>query len=191
MNPILIDISMPILTSRLLIRPVKYSDSIALNQAIVESFDKLSKFMSWADHKPTIDQTIIQIKEAQVKWILRKDLLLLIFDKKNNKLLGATGFHRINWDLPKFEVGYWVRSSEANKGIITESTKALTYFAFTQLKAVRVEVRSDQNNIASQRIAQKLNFKLEGILVNDRLTNNKTLSNTVIYACTDINNLPK
>lgn len=191
MNPILINIPMPITTPRLLIRPAQSSHSGILNRAIVESFNELKKFMAWANYIPSLEETTIELKKAEVRWILREDLMLLIFDKQTNDFLGATGFHRIDWKLPKFEIGYWVRSSESGKGIITESTNALTYYAFKELKAVRVEIKCSENNIGSRRIAEKLNFNLEGILYNDYRENDKSLRNTIVYACTDIEKLPR
>jgi hypothetical protein len=38
-KPILIDLPMPIITSRLLIRPPQIGDGVALNAAIIESFN--------------------------------------------------------------------------------------------------------------------------------------------------------
>ncbi len=51
MNPILIDLPMPITTSRLLIRPPQLGDGIAVNAAILESYDVLYEFMDWAKKK--------------------------------------------------------------------------------------------------------------------------------------------
>ncbi len=41
MKPILIDLPMPILTPRLLIRPPRVDDGIELNEAVIESFETL------------------------------------------------------------------------------------------------------------------------------------------------------
>lgn len=191
MNPLLFDIPMPITTQRLLLRPPQAGDGAVVNEAILESFETLTQWMPWADHRPSVKETEANMRTFQAKWILRESLMLLIFDKATGKFLGASGYHVGDWNLPSFEIGYWVRSSRAGQGIITESTNALVRFAFDQLKAVRVEIKSEEDNVASRAIAEKLNFTLEAVQKNSKLkTDNKTLCNGVVYARTDAHNLP-
>ncbi len=191
MNPILIDVPTPISTPRLTLRPPQSGDGKIINAAIRESFDQLARWMPWAAHKPNVDESEIFVRTAQARWILREELTLFIFDRQESKLLGATSFHHINWDLPSFEIGYWVRSTFAGQGIITESTNCLTRYAFEQLGAVRVEIKSDEQNKASRRVAEKLHFHLEGILLRNAVNPaNKKLRNTVIYACYSTSELP-
>lgn len=191
MIPLLIDIPMPIKTERLILRPPTKDDSKELNSAILESFELLNKWMVWANHRPTLEESKIEICKMIARWTLREDLPVFIFDKGSKIFLGATGLTRINWELPSFEIGYWIRSDYAGKGIITEVTLALTSYAFKQLKAVRVEIKCDENNIASRRVAEKLGFNKEGILKNHMLTPDGSLSNTVIYARYDLLGLPE
>lgn len=189
MDPILMHIPVPVKTPRLTLRPPHTGDGHRVNEAIIESFDQLTQWLPWADHKPTVQETEITMRTMEARWILRQDLPLLIFDHEGS-LLGSTGLHRINWSLPSFEIGYWVRSSRTGQGIITESTHALVRYAFEQLKAVRVVIKCDEENTASRRIAEKLNFQLEGICLHDeRKPMTKALRNTVIYARYDCSNL--
>lgn len=191
MNPLLIDIPIPITTPRLLLRPPQPGDGASVNAAIIESFAELNKWLSWADHKPTVEETEMEMRKAAARFILREDLPMLIFDRNTHEFLGGTGLHRMNWQVPKFEIGYWVRTSQAGNGIITESTNALAQYAFRQLKAARVEIKVDETNTASRRIAEKLHFKQEGILINEGLqANSSLLRNTVIYARYDDKGLP-
>ncbi len=183
MNPILLDLPVPIQTPRLHIRPPQPGDGLLVNQAILESFETLHQWMPWADHKPSIAESETFVRTAQAQWILRQELTLFIFDSSQTTFLGATGFHTINWKLPSFEIGYWIRSSSKGQGIITEATNALIRYAFRQLKAVRVEIKCDEDNTASRRVAEKLSFTCEGILKNSGVkTDNKTIRNTVLYA---------
>ncbi len=78
-----------------------------------------------------------------------------------------------------------------NQGIATEAVTAITYYAFIQLHAQRFEIRCDQDNKASIRVAQKLNFTLECTLINERCKINGLLCNTCIYAGYNEYNLPK
>lgn len=186
----LLDLPMPIKTDRLLLRPFNIGDGQIVNDAILESFQELHTWMKWADHKPSVSETEINMRKAQAKWILREELAMLIFDIKTGKFLGASGFHHIDWSVPTLHTGYWIRSSERGKGIITESTHALIFYAFKQLHAKRLEIRCDENNLASRRVAEKLGFNCEGILINNELNPQGELRNTIVYARYNADNLP-
>lgn len=191
MNPVLLDIPMPVKTNRLLLRPPQPGDGVELNAAIVESFDELKVWMPWAKAKPTLEESEENIRRAYAKWILREDLRIMIFDKETGKLAGSSGLHRIHWDLPSFEIGYWVRKSFANKGYITESTNALTRFAFEQLKAKRVEVRCHSKNDRSVAVSKRLGFELEGCLRNsDTHANAVETRDTLIFSRINSDGLP-
>jgi RimJ/RimL family protein N-acetyltransferase len=84
--------------------------------------------------------------------------------------------------VPKFEIGYWCRKGFTGRGYITEAVRGLTVFAFEILKANRVEIRCDQRNVRSRKVAERLGFKLEGILRNERVAVDRRLENICIYA---------
>ena len=84
--------------------------------------------------------------------------------EETGEFIASAGLHRINWDIPQFEIGYWVDSRFSGKGYMVEAAKGITDYAFTELKANRVEIRCDSLNKKSRAIPEKLGFKLEGIL---------------------------
>ncbi len=104
------------------------------------------------------------------------------FHDKQGRLLASSGLHRIDWSVPRFEIGYWRRSSERGRGYVTEGVRALTEMAFTQLGAVRVEIRCDDLNVRSARVAERCGFVLEGVLRNDSRSSQGALRSTRIYA---------
>src|SRR4051794_26238214 len=124
MNPILIDLPVPIKTPRLLLRHCLPGDGKALNLAVCESFTELNQWVPWADKIPSEEDSEFNVRTSYAQWILREDLRMMIFDLSGNRLLGSTGLHRIKWEVPAFEIGYWLRKSEAGKGYITEAVNA-------------------------------------------------------------------
>lgn len=59
-------------------------------------------------------------------------------------------------------MGYVIRRDFWGQGIIAEACRAVLGYGFDQLGYDRVELWIDHTNYASQRVAQKLNFKLKG-----------------------------
>jgi ribosomal-protein-serine acetyltransferase len=87
--------------------------------------------------------------------------------KENGMMIGGSGLHRIDWSIPKFEIGYWARTSHAGQGYITEAVNGITRFAFETLGAQRVEIRCDVKNERSAAVARRAGFALEGTLRQD------------------------
>ena len=161
-----------------------------LNQAILDSWDALHAEMPWADQKPSIESSEENVRRAYAQWILREDLRISIYDRITNELIGSTGFHRIDWDLPAMEIGYWLKTSHVCKGLATESTGALTTYAFKVLSAKRVEIRCDADNRKSAAVAERLGFQLEARLKKNTTKANGMLRDTLIYVRHDLNGLP-
>jgi RimJ/RimL family protein N-acetyltransferase len=121
-------------------------------------------------------------RRAHIRFLAREDLAFGLFLKETSTLVGAIGLHRMNWNVPKFEIGYWLRSSFTGQGYMTEAVAAITSFAFKMLDAKRVEIRADDRNERSWRIPERLGFQLEGILHNDGRDAAGTLRHTRVYA---------
>jgi RimJ/RimL family protein N-acetyltransferase len=102
--------------------------------------------------------------------------------KDDGLIVGGSGLHRIDWSIPKFEIGYWVRTSHAGQGYITEAVKGIARFAFNTLGAHRVEIRCDVKNGRSAAVARRAGFTLEGTLHNDARDHFGHLRDTYVFA---------
>ncbi|MFN3335231.1 MAG: GNAT family N-acetyltransferase [Caldilinea sp.] len=182
-RPILLDIPGAFESERLLLRAPQPGDGEALNQAVLESLEELRPWMPWAAEAPTLADSEEVVRRAAARYQAHEDFMLLLWAKENGALVGASGMHRIDWEIPTVEIGYWVRTSMAGQGYITEAVNAITHFAFTTIGAYRVEIRCDEQNVRSAAVARRASFTLEGVLRNER-RNHLTLElrNTMVFA---------
>jgi RimJ/RimL family protein N-acetyltransferase len=183
-SPILVDFPYSFDTERLTIRGPLPGDGKEVHSAVMESLDELRPWMPWAvGQLLTAEEYEVRVREGQLKFLSREDLWMMLLLKGTNTIIGGTGLHRINWDVPKFEIGYWVRTAYARQGYITEAVDGLTDFAFNTLGAKRVEIRCDALNERSAAIPQRLGFELEATLHHDdRHHLTKQLRDTLIFA---------
>jgi RimJ/RimL family protein N-acetyltransferase len=184
-DPLLLDLPTEIHTERLLLRPPRAGDGAQLAPALAESLAALRRFLgslSWVASEQTLDSAETFCRNSQAKFISRKDLPFLLFDKATGDVVGATGLHRTVWETPKAEVGYWGRTSRAGNGMITEAVTAIANYGFEHLQLARLELITDEENAESRRVAERCNFTLEGILRNERRAPGGDLRNTCIYA---------
>ncbi len=182
MNPILLDFPDSFDTQRLTIRAPRPEDAPLTVEAVTESLDELRPWMPWATRPPTLEDEEARLRRACAKWLTREDLPLHLLLRGTNTLVGGSGLHRFNWDVRKFEIGYWARTKFAGQGYITEAVSAISQFAFAYLKANRVEIRCDTRNVRSAAVAKRCGFRLEGILRNDSLSVDGELRDTMVFA---------
>ncbi|MGE8205501.1 GNAT family N-acetyltransferase [Heyndrickxia sp. NPDC080065] len=183
MNPILINVPTTIETKRLLLRMPMFGDGKVVNEAIKASINELQPWLPFAQHIPTEEETEINIREANLKFLKREDLRYLIFHSESKEFIGSTGLHNIMWEIPKCEIGYWIHTRFSGNGYMSEAINGLTMMALKQLKCKRVEIRCESTNIKSRTIPEKLGYQLEGVLRNEDLSaDGKHLTDTCIYA---------
>ena len=166
-NPILLDFPYSFETERLIIRGPLPEDAALLHQAVLESQAELAPWMPWAVVVPTETWYRVRVREGQLKFLAREDLWMMLTLKEDGRIIGGSGLHRIDWSVPKFEIGYWARTSYAGRGYITEAVNGITRFAFDQLGARRVEIRCDVKNTRSIAVARRAGYTLEGTLHHD------------------------
>lgn len=185
MKPILIEVPEEFYTESLLIRKPIPGDGKAVYKAVQASLVELKPWMAWANKEQTEKDTEVIIREAYAKFLTHEDLRLHIFNRESGEFIASSGLHRINWDIPKFEIGYWIDSRFSGRGYMTEAVDRITNFAFNELKARRVEIRCDVRNEKSRAIPERLGFTLEGILKNDGMSaDGKELRDTCVFAKT-------
>lgn len=169
-------------TERLIIRSPLWGDGEGMNSAIRESIEELRPWIPWAQHLPTIDESEENVRVARLKFLERSDLRLHIYHKETGEFIGGSGLHRMDWEARKFEIGYWIRTSQSGKGFMTEAVEGITNFAIGPLSANRIEIRCDVTNIRSARVAERLGFTLEGILRKEKCDVEGMLRNTMVFS---------
>jgi RimJ/RimL family protein N-acetyltransferase len=179
--PTLIDLPFELRGSRVLLRAYRADDAEDVFAAIDESRDHLRPWVSWVDNHRTVDDVRDYCIRSQASWLLRTELALAIFDSASGQYLGGTGLHDPDWELPAFEIGYWLRVTAIGHGYATESTRLLTDFALSRLQARRVTLRCDARNDASRRVAERAGFILEGRRRNVSMAPDRTLRDDLVY----------
>ena len=182
MNPLLLEFPTEFETERLLIRMPLPGDGAAVCNAITASISELKSWMPFAQKEQTAEDCEINIRKAQINFLNRTDLRLLVFKKDTGEFIASSGLHRINWEVPKFEIGYWIDTRHSGNGFMTEAVEGICAFAIRELKARRVEIRVDAQNVKSRAIPERLSFALEGILRNESISVDGELSDTCVYA---------
>lgn len=78
-------------------------------------------------------------------------------------LAGAIGMS-INSMNHGGRIGYWVVASLRGEGVCTRALRLLSRYALEELDLQRLDLITDPDNVASQRVAEKVGFTREGVL---------------------------
>lgn len=169
-------------SSKLRLRFPQFQDAPAMVEAITESHEELRLWMPWAQTIPTVEESesVIQIWQESERH--RREFSYYMFSKEDRRVLGACGVHHIYWDVPRFEIGYWVRTSETGNGYATEATRLITNLLFEQFHAERVEIRCDSRNRGSASVARRAGYLLEACLRRETRDPQGNLRDTLVFA---------
>jgi RimJ/RimL family protein N-acetyltransferase len=168
-------------TERLILRVPSVAAVSVVNAAICESFTELHRWMKWADRRPTLEETTDHAQKAAQRFQSGEDFPVWGFLKNTGDFVLACGLHERDWEVPKFEIGYWCRTSYQGQGYVTEAVLALTKAGFEQLGANRIEIRCDSRNERSYRVAERSGYRLEAELKYEQRAPDGVLRTTLIY----------
>jgi len=164
LNPILIDVPMPIRRPRLLIRPKQVGDGAITSAAVAETWDELHKWMRWAEDRDAFTAESMEIRNRQVmaSFILREGIELIGVEAATGTSVVWCGLHVIDWQGRQWDTEYWVRKTAKGRGFATDAANALVRFAFGALGMRRIGLTHSAGNEASRCIAERLGFSFEG-----------------------------
>lgn len=180
--PILQELPEELLGRRVRLRPYRAGDGEALWSAIQESREHLAPWMPWVGEHRTVADSEAFVRRMQAHWILREALVVGIWSRETGEYLGSSGLHPIDWEVPSFEIGYWLRVTRQGRGYVTEAARLLCTLAFETLGANRLFLRCDERNERSAAVARRLGFTLEGVRRQDSRAPSGELRSTLVFS---------
>jgi ribosomal-protein-alanine N-acetyltransferase len=154
---------MRIVTERLILRPPTLKDAAD----IAQNANDLT-VLRYTAHVP-FPYHIEDAKDFIKRCRKRKkqkpvtDIDLVIENRAQKKIIGCTGYIRIDRYTGKADIGYWIGKDYWRQGFGYEAVGALIKYAFTKLKLQRLEAAVYRENRASQALVRKLGFRKEGM----------------------------
>lgn len=173
---------MKIQTERLILRDLKKGDE----KAILENISNLnvSKCLLSVPYPYTKKDALWWVNHCleQQKEKPRKSYEFGLCLKEGLELIGGVGLSRIDSEQGIGEIGYWLGEKYWRQGYGFEACKALINFAFKKLKLRKIKIPVFADNEASNGLARKLGFKLEGMLKKQCISkSNKQIHDENLY----------
>jgi RimJ/RimL family protein N-acetyltransferase len=104
----------------------------------------------------------------------------VIVDAGTAELLGAIGMG-VNARMKMGHIGYWVAAPARRRGVASGALRLLAGWALEQ-DFGRVELITDPENVASQRVAEKVGFRREGVMRSHTLHQDGRRRDAVLFS---------
>lgn len=148
-------------TPRLDLHAAAPARALAFLEAANASVPELLPYMDWAAAMPD-DAGIVQLMRSW-RAMFDRDEDRHYHVVLDGRVLGAVGTHLRSRGHAR-EIGYWVRSDHAGRGIITEAVRGVARAELALMGLDRVDLFIEPDNLGSLRVAEKLGFQREGTL---------------------------
>ncbi|WP_456271382.1 GNAT family N-acetyltransferase [Bacillus sp. AK031] len=149
-----------IINENLSLKLPELNDAEKLYNLTNSSREYLREWLPWLDGTRSAEDTKEFIKFCLTSYAEQKSLTALILFK--GEIAGTAGFNKIDWSNRTAYIGYWLGQDFQGHGIMTETAKALTAYAFSELKLNKVEIRAAVENRKSRSVPERLGFVNEG-----------------------------
>lgn len=140
-------------TDNLILRPFAFKDKDDLFAILADS--ETRQFIYPQVLNSATCQTLL------VEGFMRHPLgIWAIVDREEDCLIGAIRLENINQRKRTSEIGYFLSRKKWKQGLMTEVLTGLVYLSFKHLEMKELTIKTHEENIASQKLAEKVGFSL-------------------------------
>lgn len=124
--------------------------------------EHLGKWLSFPEKTNQVEDTVKFIERSLNRFSEHNGYWAGIWHQ--GEMAGSIGFLYMDRDARKTEIGYWLGSGFAGKGIATKAVTTMVNHAFYDLNLNKVEINVATENHKSRAIPERLRFTQEGII---------------------------
>lgn len=107
----------------------------------------------------------------------------VVINRKNNQMIGSTRFLNISIPSKNLEIGWtWYTPTVWGTHLNTECKYLLLQYCFETLNLIRVQFKTDNLNVRSQKAIEKIGGVREGVLRNHMIREDGTFRHSVFYS---------
>lgn len=141
------------------------------------NYDYLKQWLAWPYFCQSTDDFQQFVKRSLHDYADGKSLTCGLFYQE--QLVGNISFNKIDHNLKKVEMGYWLSEDYQGKGIITRACQHLIQYAFTELDMQKVQICAAKDNQASRAVCERLGMTLEGTITHAEKVGDRILDHAV------------
>jgi len=143
--------------------------------------EHLRPWLSWEKFTERVEDSSTYLKEKEIETLAGKKIEYGIYFE--DAYAGNIAVFDINKRYQSAEVGYWLSSEFTGQGYMIEALEVVEKEFFENRNLNRMQLRCDERNIASRKVAKKCGYTLEGKIREDRYSEYfEDLRNTLVFS---------
>jgi len=165
-------------------------DKVTLRPMVESDIERLWKLTTPETFKFMVNQ--IQTIEEFEKWMKagyeqmqssKETIVFVVTHSETDELYGSTRMYTIDYVNKTCEIGstYYGKAHQRTHVNSTAKWLLLTY-AFETLGMIRVQFKTDEENLLSQKAIERIGATKEGVLRNERIRSTGNPRNAVVYS---------
>lgn len=173
MHKLLLNIPSQLESERLIIRKYVKGDGRDLFMLLQRNDNRnfLKENVEEVASIKTEEDAEIKIRKHAAEWVARDRFVMGIWLKSENIYVGEIWIEPKKWDVPSFEIGWFLDKCYQRKGIATEAVQRSLLFLFDDLEAYKAIAITRDSNTRSIKLAERVGFHKEGHLRECRVDN--------------------
>lgn len=144
---------------RVLLRPLSVRDD--LDMYLYASDPEVTRFLPW-EPAPSPDSVRPFLEEQVARRRRGESMAFAIVFTETGRMVGSTDIMDMRMKRGQAELGYLIARPYWGRGLMTEAARLTLCCAFDTLGIERITAWADEENVASQRVMQKLGMTLSG-----------------------------
>lgn len=144
----------------LYLRQLHPDDGYELFALVHKNRDHLDPWLPWVKYTVSPSDSINYISDIIDKRREGSEYGFGIIS--NEKIIGHVSIMHANHAEKIPEIGYWIAKKESKKGLTTKVVTLLTDFGLNTMNFSEIIIKSNINNVGSNRVAEKNNYELIG-----------------------------
>ena len=145
------------------LRPWEHADVPAL-VACLDGDEEIARWLDMIPQPYNETEARAWVDAATTFWSAGTSAPFAVLETATGNVLGGIGFRWIPDEHGVGEIGYWLRQDARGRGLTTRAAALISGWVFHELHCQRLQLRADELNVPSQRVAEKAGFRREGVL---------------------------
>jgi ribosomal-protein-serine acetyltransferase len=142
------------------VRLLEERDADELHALIEANRPHLARWLPWAarqTHEDTV--RFVEWSRTQLRDVNGCQCVIV----ERARIVGAIGFHSVDWQHASTSIGYWLAAEAQGRGTMTEALHAMLAQAFGVWELHRVEIRASVENARSRALIERVGLTFEGV----------------------------
>ncbi len=143
----------------IVLRTPQPDDTAAVAEAVRSSLPELGRYLAWATD--SYHEGSAEVWRQQVEAGHERTFLIVDSD---GTVAGSTGLNQLDPGGHQANLGYWLRTDRAGRGLATRAAHRVARWGFDDLGLHRIEISMVVGNEPSRKVAERIGARFEGRL---------------------------